>query len=82
MTWLTWRRQNREIAASVRRVYTYSGSLTTPPCTEQVSWFVSESPITIPAEQFTHLKRATGFNSRYTQGGRGEQNLLQQQCGA
>ena len=82
MTWLTWRRRHREIAASVRHVYTYSGSLTTPPCTEKVSWFVSDSPVTISAAQFARFSHAMGFNARYTQGALGEKNLLQQQCSA
>jgi len=60
------------------RVFSYSGSLTTPPCSEQVSWFVAERPLLISVAQYNELRHAVGSNSRYTQGPPGEKNLLQQ----
>jgi carbonic anhydrase len=40
--------------------YTFSGSLTTPPCSEEVTWFVLKQPVTISAaeiQQFSQLYR-------------------------
>ena len=34
-----------------RRYYTFPGSLTTPPCTENVAWYVMVNPITVSREQ-------------------------------
>jgi len=34
---------------SDRSYYTFSGSLTTPPCSEDVTWFVLKRPVTISA---------------------------------
>ncbi|KAA8909394.1 alpha carbonic anhydrase [Sphaerosporella brunnea] len=59
----------------------YSGSLTTPPCTEGVSWFVAEAPLKISATQYAALAQAMGFNARFTQGVPGKENILAQQCG-
>lgn len=70
----------RSITNRIKNVYTYSGSLTTPPCTEEVSWFVSEAPLTISAKQFKQLNKAMGFNSRFTQGTPGGENVLQAGC--
>lgn len=38
----------------------YTGSLTTPPCTERVDWFVLRSPLTLSAEQAKLLRQAVG----------------------
>jgi carbonic anhydrase len=43
-----------------RGYYTFSGSLTTPPCSENVTWFVLKHPVAITddeIEQFTKLYR-------------------------
>jgi carbonic anhydrase len=40
--------------------YTFFGSLTTPPCSENVTWFVLKHPVTITGEeieQFAELYR-------------------------
>ncbi len=43
--------------------YTYSGSLTTPPCTENVSWFVFKNPISVTVEQVKLLKDLMPINN-------------------
>jgi carbonic anhydrase len=43
-----------------RGYYTFTGSLTTPPCTEGVTWFVLKNPVTVTRaeiEQFAKLYR-------------------------
>ena len=43
-----------------RSYYTFSGSLTTPPCTENVTWYVLKHPVTLTAaeiETFSKLYR-------------------------
>ncbi|MGA9657607.1 MAG: carbonic anhydrase family protein [Asticcacaulis sp.] len=44
--------------------YVYSGSLTTPPCTEGVTWMVYSSPMSISAEQADAFQRLIGMNAR------------------
>ncbi|WP_121217029.1 carbonic anhydrase [Oceanibaculum indicum] len=38
----------------------YTGSLTVPPCTERVDWFVLRRPLTLSAEQARLLREAVG----------------------
>lgn len=44
--------------------YYYIGSLTTPPCTEGVAWFVLIDPIFASASQITSLEQWEGINNR------------------
>jgi carbonic anhydrase len=41
----------RDILPSHLGYYTFPGSLTTPPCTEGVTWYVVKNPVEISAEQ-------------------------------
>ncbi|MDF7669701.1 carbonic anhydrase family protein [Orbaceae bacterium ESL0721] len=41
-----------------RTYYRYSGSLTTPPCSEGVRWLVMKDPITLSADQLEKFKSA------------------------
>ena len=47
--------------------YRYEGSLTTPPCTEGVSWFVLVQPIALDARQVEAFTDVIADNSRPTQ---------------
>lgn len=43
--------------------FTYTGSLTTPPCTERVEWFILREPITVSLEQVEALKKLMPLNN-------------------
>lgn len=45
-------------------IYRYSGSLTTPPCSEGVAWHVVQQPLTASAEQIEALSKVMGENAR------------------
>ncbi|TDZ18792.1 Carbonic anhydrase [Colletotrichum orbiculare MAFF 240422] len=62
---------------SQNTIYQYSGSLTTPPCTENIAWNVVGPPITIDLATYKKTKNIMKFNSRYTQNNPGETNLLE-----
>ena len=44
--------------------YRYSGSLTTPPCSENVSWVVFQEPVEVSPEHFQQFDRIVHFNAR------------------
>ncbi|KAF8067660.1 alpha carbonic anhydrase, partial [Lyophyllum atratum] len=58
------------------RLYQYSGSLTTPPCSEGVMWLVAQYPLPIDAASYLAFKKVIKFNSRYTQNVSGKDNLI------
>ncbi len=43
-----------------RDYYRFSGSLTTPPCTEGVTWLVMKHPVTASAEQISTFSKVMG----------------------
>ncbi len=47
--------------------YRYSGSLTTPPCSEDVSWFVLQKPIQASSGQVATFRKVISDNNRPTQ---------------
>lgn len=63
--------QHIDMAALLPRDKTYwrfSGSLTTPPCSEGVTWLVMKQPLTLSPEQLAQFKSALGHaNNRPTQ---------------
>nr|CAG8468683.1 508_t:CDS:2 [Entrophospora candida]CAG8556818.1 5355_t:CDS:2 [Entrophospora candida] len=52
---------------NISNAFNYGGSLTTPPCTETVEWYVNQKPLSLSIEQFTTMRNVIGFNSRFTQ---------------
>jgi len=48
-------------------LYHYSGSLTTPPCSEQVRWFVMKNPIEFSKGQIDKFKETIGHSIRPVQ---------------
>lgn len=49
--------QYNQFLPSNQDYYHYDGSLTTPPCSEIVEWFVLKQPIQIPNEYLTNLRQ-------------------------
>ncbi|EGD90844.1 hypothetical protein H112_01427 [Trichophyton rubrum D6] len=58
-------------------IYTYTGSLTTPPCSDKVDWYLSSAPLTISVSSFNALKKVVKYNARYTQNSPGLKNLME-----
>jgi carbonic anhydrase len=56
-----------DLLPAVRTTYRYDGSLTTPPCSEGVQWFVLTTPIELSPEQIAAFRQALARNSRPVQ---------------
>ncbi|KAF2632766.1 carbonic anhydrase [Macroventuria anomochaeta] len=54
----------------------YSGSLTTPPCAEGVTFLVVKDPLDVGVEDFNKIKSIVKFNSRFIQNTLGGDNML------
>lgn len=44
--------------------YSYKGSLTTPPCTENVKWFVLNTPVSFSRDQILQFRQVYSVNNR------------------
>jgi carbonic anhydrase len=47
--------------------YTFQGSLTTPPCSEEVRWFVLKTPVTVSEDEIAAFGKLYPMNARPTQ---------------
>lgn len=54
----------RDLLPADTSYYRYMGSLTTPPCSEGVNWFVLTNPIQVGLEQVSKFVAAVGSNNR------------------
>lgn len=52
-----------ELITSRDDYFNYNGSLTTPPCSEGVKWFVMKNPIEVSADQIQHYHDLLGFDN-------------------
>lgn len=50
-----------------RGYFRYTGSLTAPPCTEPVLWYVLKEPLVISPAQLQRMREAVGYNARPVQ---------------
>ena len=64
------------VLPETRRSFRYEGSLTTPPCSEGVQWFVFETPIEVSDAGLTAFEAALGKNSRPVQPLNGRELLI------
>lgn len=56
-----------QILPADRGYYTFPGSLTTPPCSENVTWFVLKHPITVSAAEIAQFSKLYRDDARPTQ---------------
>lgn len=56
-----------QILPEDRGYYTYSGSLTTPPCSEGVTWFVLRHPMTVSGAEIRRFSKLYENNARPSQ---------------
>lgn len=66
----------RDLLPGNTKYFRYSGSLTTPPCSENVKWLVLQTPVVFSEGQVAKLHRIIGMNARPPQA-RNSRYLLQ-----
>jgi carbonic anhydrase len=52
---------------SNRAYYTFTGSLTTPPCSEEVTWFVLRNPVQFSVQEVARFSKIYPMNARPSQ---------------
>ncbi|KAL1796356.1 hypothetical protein ACET3X_004896 [Alternaria dauci] len=57
-------------------IQTYTGSLTTPPCAEGVTFIIVKEPLPVNVSDFNAIKKIIKFNSRFIQNTLGGENIL------
>ena len=65
-----------ELLPATPRSFRYEGSLTTPPCSEGVQWFVLETPVEVSGAGLAAFEAALGKNSRPVQPLNGRELLI------
>ncbi|KAF2265292.1 carbonic anhydrase [Lojkania enalia] len=58
-------------------LFQYTGSLTTPPCSEGVVFLIAQNPLPINVAIYNKIKSVVKFNSRVTQNTLGQQNIIE-----
>lgn len=71
-----------QLVAHIRAspLLTYRGSLTTPPCSDGLTFVVVQKPLPLDVDTFNRIKATVKFNARYTQNVPGQDNLLDLGC--
>ena len=54
----------KDLLPSSLEYYRFNGSLTTPPCSEGVRWFVLKTPVEVSAKQIKAFEKVMGKNNR------------------
>ena len=57
-------------------IFQYSGSLTTPPCSEGVTFLAVETPLKINVPDYNAIKKIVKYNSRLSQNSLGGENII------
>lgn len=57
-------------------IFQYSGSLTTPPCSEGVTFLAVETPLKISVPDYNAIKKIVKYNSRLSQNTLGNDNII------